>query len=88
MGPFQYVRLLTLVIFFAQALMRTKIFQVSLNIVGRGSNGKSQFIEFMRDMLGNQKMVYTIAKSFFANGETNQMKAGLDEEVTFWSSFW
>lgn len=80
MGPFQYVRLLVTFVFLAQSMLRNKVFQASLNLVGNGSNGKSQFMEFLKNILGD-KMVYITTKSFFnTTGETRQMSM-IDEEV-------
>lgn len=67
-------------VFLAQSLLRNKIFQASLNLIGNGSNGKSQFMDFLNTILGD-KMVYITTKSFFNTvGETRQMSM-VDEEV-------
>lgn len=61
-------------------MLRNKIFQASLNLIGNGSNGKSQFMDFLNTILGD-KMVYITTKSFFNTvGETRQMSM-VDEEV-------
>lgn len=79
MGPFQYTQLLVVMLTLAQGLMRTKLFQVSLNLVGPGSNGKSFFMSMLKKCLGD-KMTNVQSKIMYGNtSETNQQAVGLEE---------
>lgn len=79
MGPFQYTQLLVVMLTLAQGLLRTKLFQVSLNLVGPGSNGKSFFMSMLKKCLGD-KMTNVQSKIMYGNtSETNQQAVGLEE---------
>lgn len=78
MGPFQYTRMLVTFILLSQCLLRTKAFQKSLNIIGVGSNGKSQFMEILKRALGD-KIACITSKRFFEPNETQQQNVDLDE---------
>lgn len=79
MGPFQYSRLLVVMLIIAQGFLRTKLFQVSLNLVGPGSNGKSFFMWILKRCLGD-KMANVQSKVMYGNtSETNQQAIGLEE---------
>lgn len=79
MGPFQYSRLLVTMLILAQGMMRTKLFQVSLNLIGTGSNGKSFFMWMLKKCLGD-KMANMQSKVMYGNtSETNQQAVGLEE---------
>ncbi len=81
MGPFQYIRMLVTFIWLGQAIMRNKIFQNCLNLIGDGSNGKSQFTEILQNLFG-KKMVYVTAKLIFSSNtsETKQISQ-INEEA-------
>jgi hypothetical protein len=78
MGPFQYVRLLITIILVALGLIRNKTPQTTLNLIGCGSNGKSQFLNILYRFLGD-KMAYILSRSFFNDNELNQQGVGIDE---------
>jgi len=81
MGPFQYMRLLVVFLILAQGTLRTKLFQVSLNLVGTGSNGKSLFLWMLKRCLGD-KMATMQSKVMFGNtSETHQQAIGLEEAM-------
>jgi phage/plasmid-associated DNA primase len=80
MGPSQYVRMLVTFIFLSQTMLRNKIFQTSLNLIGTGSNGKSQFVELLSNVLGD-KMVYITTKTFFNTVNELRQMALIDEEA-------
>lgn len=78
MGPFQYTRMLVTFILLSQCLLRTKVFQKCLNIIGVGSNGKSQFMEILKRAFGD-KIACITSKRFFEPNETQQQNTDLDE---------
>ena len=79
MGPFQYSRLLVVMLVIVQGFLRTKLFQVALNLVGPGSNGKSFFMFMLKKCLGD-KMANVQSKIMYGNtNETNQQAVGLEE---------
>lgn len=78
LGPFQYIRILITMSMLSMIFIRNKAFQSCLNFLGKGSNGKSNFVEILREIFGS-KMTYVPGDQFFAGGETQQLSANMEE---------
>ncbi len=78
MGTFQYIRMLIVFMILAQGMLRNKIFQLCLNFIGCGSNGKSLFMNRLVKLFGD-KFAFIKSRSFFNDDETLQQGVDLDE---------
>ena len=84
-GPFQYQRLLVLMIQLSIGLLRTKLFQNCLNITGRGSNGKSILCFLMSKIFGSKFSKIGVS-TFFKPLELGQQVIGLKEALLLYDN--
>jgi hypothetical protein len=79
MGPFQYTRMFATMVVIAQALLRNKVLQICLNLIGKGRNGKSLLLTMLKHSFPDKFANITVKQFFNNSNETQQQAVGHEE---------